>query len=198
MSKFEAVLARKPLVPLLELEKFGPNFRGMSEKTAKRVGRLSNSVRAMAHADDMAVAVRTFLNFAVSGGSLDAELTILIRLMVSNINTCVYCASHQLQRLVSMGVHAEKTGNIHDFETHPAFSDQERAALGFAKALVVDSANIPDDVCTRFEAAFTAQQRVEIALATAAMDVLNKFNDGMRIPLDDEAMEMAKIVADTM
>ena len=97
-----------------------------------------------------------------------------------------------------MGVNAEKTKNIHDFETHPAFSEEERAALGFAKALVVDSANIPDDVCARFEAAFTAQQRVEIALAAAAMDVLNKFNDGMRIPLDDEALDMAKIVAGTM
>ena len=196
MSKFDAVLARKPLVPLLEIDDFGPGFRGMSEDVAKRVGRLSNSVRAMAHADDMAVAARTFLNFAGTGGSLDSELTILIRHLVSNLNTCVYCSSHQLKKIISMGVQADKVENIQDFETHPAFSAEERAALGFAKALTQDSANIPDDICDKFEAAFTPQQRVEIALATAAMDVLNKFNDGMRIPIDDSAMEMAQLAAD--
>lgn len=64
MSKFETLLARDALVPPLELDAFGPKFRKMSEKTAKEVGWLSNSVRAMAHADDMAAAARTFLNFA--------------------------------------------------------------------------------------------------------------------------------------
>jgi|TARA_B110000196_G_C20599584_1_gene410150 hypothetical protein len=45
-------------------------------------------------------------------------------------------------------------------------------------------------------AVFTPQQRVEIALAMAAIDVLNKFDDGMRIPIDDSAMEMAQLAAD--
>ena len=95
-----------------------------------------------------------------------------------------------------MGVDSEKVENIKDYETHPAFNETERAALRFAKALVQDSGNIPDDVCDRFVAAFSAQQRVEIALATAAMDVLNKFNDGLRIPLDEESIEMARIAAE--
>jgi alkylhydroperoxidase family enzyme len=183
------------LVPLLELDDFGPAFKGMSEKTAKKVGRLSNSVRAMAHADEMAAAVRTFLGNASTGGSLDPELTILIRHLVSNINTCVYCSSHQLAKLIDMGVSAEKIENIHDYPTHPAFSEQERAALDFAKALTVDSANISDAICERFTANFNPRQRVEIALATAAMDVLNKFNDGMRIPIDDEAIDLARQAA---
>ncbi len=195
MSKFETLLARDALVPPLELDAFGPKFRKMSEKTAKEVGWLSNSVRAMAHADDMAAAARTFLNFAGTGGSLDPELTILVRLLVSNLNTCVYCSSHQMKKIIKMGVDEEKMKNIHDFDTHPAFSAEERAALGFAKALTLDSANIPDDVCQRFVEAFSSQQRVEIALATAAMDVLNKFNDGMRIPIDDDAMELARVAA---
>ena len=196
MTKFDAALARQSLVPLLDIEDFGPTFRGMSEDVAKRIGRLSNSVRAMAHADDMAFATRTFLNFAGTGGSLDPELTILIRHLVSNLNMCVYCSSHQLKKITSMGVDSEKVENIKDFDTHPAFNETERAALRFAQALVEDSGNIPDEVCDRFVDAFTPQQRVEIALATAAMDVLNKFNDGMRIPLDDESIDMAKIAAE--
>ncbi|MEX2450336.1 MAG: carboxymuconolactone decarboxylase family protein [Rhodospirillales bacterium] len=195
MNKFDITMAREPLVPLLELDDFGPAFKGMSEKTAKKVGRLSNSVRAMAHADEMAAAVRTFLGNASTGGSLDPELTILIRHLVSNINTCVYCSSHQLAKLIDMGVSAEKIENIHDYPTHPAFSEQERAALDFAKALTVDSANISDEICERFTVNFNPRQRVEIALATAAMDVLNKFNDGMRIPIDDEAIDLARQAA---
>ena len=198
MTKFDNFGARDPLVPALDLEDFGPEFKGYAESAAKQRGMLSHSVRAMAHADEMAIKARGFLSAAANGGSLDPELTILIRLLVSNLNSCVYCATHQIKKITKMGVSVEKIDNINAFMTHPVFSNDERAALEFSAALTQDSANIPDDVCERFTSAYNPQQRVEITFVAAGMGMLNRFNDGLRLPIDDDFTDLARSISESL
>ena len=197
MSKFENFMTRDCLVPLIELEDFTPAYKTLAEENIKRTGRLANSAKAMAHGEELALAARTFFTVVGAGGSLGPELALLIRLVVSNLKSCVYCTTHQVKALVQMGLTEEKIKNIHIFETHPAFSKEERVALAFAAALTLDSSNIADDICARFKATFSPKQRVEIALVAGAMAFFNGFNDGLRVPMEEGALDVAKAVADS-
>jgi AhpD family alkylhydroperoxidase len=197
MSKFKNFVTRDCLVPLIELEDFPPAYKALAVENIKRTGRLANSAKAMAHGDELALSARTFFSVVGGGGSLGPELALLIRLVVSNIKTCVYCTTHQIKALVKMGLAEEKIRNAHAFETHPAFSEEERVALAFAAALTLDSSNIPDDICERFQATFSPKQRVEITLVAGAMAFFNGFNDGLRVPMEDGAWDVAKEVADS-
>jgi len=197
MSKFENFMTRDCLVPLIELEDFTPAYKTLAEENIKRTGRLANSAKAMAHGEELALAARTFFTVVGAGGSLGPELALLIRLVVSNLKSCVYCTTHQVKALVQMGLTEEKIKNIHIFETHPAFNKEERVALAFAAALTLDSSNIADDICARFKATFSPKQRVEIALVAGAMAFFNGFNDGLRVPMEEGALDVAKAVADS-
>jgi AhpD family alkylhydroperoxidase len=157
----------------------------------QRAGRLPNSARALANAGDLGAATRTFFEDIWEMGTLPKALRLLIRYKVSSTNACLYCAAHQRHFLEKLGVPAAKIAHIHEFERHPVFDERERAALAFAQALTVDSANIPSAIQSRFCSAFSAAERTEIAIVAAAMGFLNTFNDGMKIPIENEVVDVA-------
>jgi uncharacterized peroxidase-related enzyme len=197
MTTFESFMGRDCLVPLVEMDDFTPEYRAWADESIKKTGRLANSAKAMAHATELAPIARTAFSTVASGGSLGPELTMLIRLVVSNLNACVYCSTHQTNTLIKMGVPENKIRNINAYKTDPAFSERERTALDFAAAVTRDSANIPDDLCDRLVAAFDPKQRVEITMVAAFMGMLNKFNDALRVPIETASVDLAETVAAT-
>ncbi|MBO43206.1 MAG: hypothetical protein CMM28_05730 [Rhodospirillaceae bacterium] len=195
MDKYEDFSARECLVPLVEINDFSPAFAKLAERSIQKYGRVSNSARAMANSDDLAVAARSFLSDIWTGGSLGLELAYLVRLIVSNLNSCVYCSTHQIKALVKMGIDEEKIQNIHDFRAHPAFSARERLALEYGAALTQDSANISDKIAAGLVAEFSPEERVELTIIAAGMGMLNRINDGLRVPIEDASKDTAEAVA---
>ena len=195
MGKFEDFSARECLVPLVEINDFSPAFAKLAERSIQKYGRVSNSARAMANSDDLAVAARSFLSDIWTGGSLGLELAYLVRLIVSSLNSCVYCSTHQIKALVKMGIDEEKIQNIHDFRAHPAFSARERLALEYGAALTQDSANISDKIAAGLVAEFSPEERVELTIIASGMGMLNRINDGLRVPIEDASKDTAEAVA---
>ncbi|NNE83073.1 MAG: carboxymuconolactone decarboxylase family protein [Alphaproteobacteria bacterium] len=183
------------LVPLVTDEDFSPAFKKSAERVAKRVGMTANNVRAMANSPELGATMRQFLDDVWDHGDLPKPLKALIRHKVSNINACLYCSAHQVRVMVSQGVEQEKIDNMHDYRTHPAFSEKERAILAYAEALTIDAGNIPDDVMAGFAESLTAQERVEVTIVAAAMGLLNKLNDGLRVPLEQPMLEIARTIS---
>ena len=168
MGKFEDFSARECLVPLVEINDFSPAFAKLAERSIQKYGRVSNSARAMANSDDLAVAARKFLSDIWTGGSLGLELAYLVRLIVSSLNSCVYCSTHQIKALVKMGIDEEKIQNIHNFRAHPAFSARERLALEYGAALTQDSANISDKIAAGLVAEFSPRSASSLLLSLLA------------------------------
>jgi len=195
MGKYEDFSIRECLVPLVEINDFSPAFAKFAERSIQKYGRVSNSARAMANSDDLAVAARSFLSDIWTGGSLGLELAYLVRLIVSSLNSCVYCSTHQIKALVEMGMDEEKIQNIHDFRVHPAFSNRERLALEYGAALTQDSANIADEIAAGLVAEFSPEERVELTIIAAGMGMLNRINDGLRVPIEDASKDTAEAVA---
>jgi alkylhydroperoxidase family enzyme len=91
----------------------------------------------------------------------------------------------------SQGVETDKIDNMHDYRSHPAFSDKERAVLAYSEALTLDAGTIPEDVVAKFVELTTAQERIEVTIVAAAMGLLNRLNDGLRVPLEESMLEIA-------
>ena len=179
------------LVPMVADEDFSPAFRKSAERVSKRVGMTANNVRAMANSPELGATMRQFLDDVWDHGDLPKPLKALIRHKVSNINACLYCSAHQVKVMMSQGVSQEKIDNMHDYRSHPAFDEKERAILAYAEALTIDAGAIQPDVTDAFVAHTTNQERVEVTIVASAMGLLNRLNDGLRVPLEEPMLEIA-------
>lgn len=194
MDTLDAHLGQQSLVPMVPKEAFTPALKRSAERVSGRVGMTANNVHAMANAPELGGIVRTFLDDVWDHGDLPKPLKALIRHKVSNINACLYCSAHQVRVMRSQGVPQEKIDAMHEFRTHPAFDERERAILAYAEALTLDASNIPDDVAERFVALLTPQERVEVTIVAGAMGMLNRLNDGLRVPLEEPMHDIARTI----
>lgn len=182
------------LVPLVAKEDFTPELRRSAERVSERVGMTANNVHAMANAPELGGIVRKFLDDVWDYGDLPKPMKALIRHKVSNINACLYCSAHQVKVMQGQGVPKEKIDNMHAYETHPAFSDKERAVLAYAEALTIDASNIPAEVYQRFSQHLSDQERVEVTIVAGAMGMLNRLNDGLRVPIEAPLHDIARTI----
>lgn len=182
------------LVPMVADEDFTPAFRKSAERVAKRVGMTANNVRAMANAPELGATMRHFLDDVWDHGDLPKPMKALIRHKVSNINACLYCSAHQVKVMKSQGVAQEKIDNMHEFQNYPAFTAKERAILAYAEGLTIDAGAISPDVIADFTAHTSDQERVEVTIVAAAMGLLNRLNDGLRVPLEEPMLDIASTI----
>ena len=68
--------------------------------------------------------------------------------------------------------------------------------MNFAEALTRDSANVPVEVTDALKECFTPQERVEITIVASAMGMLNKINDSLNVPLEDDFLEFTDLLPD--
>ncbi len=191
MEDRKAIGPTDPLVPMVPDEELAPAFKRSAKRVSGRVGMVANNVRAMANSPELGATMRQFLDDVWDHGDLPKPMKALIRNKVSNINACLYCSAHQVKVMLSQGVAQEKIDNMSAYRTHPAFSDKERAILAYSEALTIDAGNIPQDVVEAFTAHTTEQERVEVTIVAAAMGLLNKLNDGLRVPIEEPMQEIA-------
>lgn len=117
--------------------------------------------------------------------SIPNELRLLIRLAVATANQCRYCTAHQRHQLAGLGVSEAKMAAIWQPDAGE-LTARERAAVRFAQAITLDAGAIPEPVYADFIREFTPKERIEIAIIATSMGMLNKLNDGLRIPLESE------------
>lgn len=181
---------REPLVPLVDVDSLEGLNHELAEIAIARIGFVTNQARAMANAPETGGYYRRFFEEMRTSTGLEEELRILIRYKVSTQNTCLYCSAHQIKAIARTDGAAEKLRNIHESDTHPLFNERERVALSFVQAMTIDSSNIPDDLSQRFVDTFTPKERVEIAIIAASMSCMNSINDALRIPLEENALDI--------
>ena len=174
-----------PIVPIPSFEELSPAFQARSRRATERLGVTVNSVHAFAHAEELGGVARDFFEAAMSRGSLARELRLLIRLAVASANQCRYCTAHQRHQLIGLGVPEAKLAAIADPGSN-ALSSRERAAVRYAQAMTLDAGGISPAVYAEFIEHFSPQERVEVTIVAAAMGMLNKINDALRVPLETE------------
>lgn len=154
------------------------------------LGFCPNSVKTMHHRPQIAYAFIE-MNKAVmeNHGKVTSALKRMIAYISSNTAGCRYCQAHAIRAAERYGAEQEKLENIWDYKTHPAFSDDERAALDFAFASSTLPNSVNDEIAENLRKYWNEGEIVEITGVVALFGYLNRWNDSMGTEIESGAVE---------
>lgn len=178
-----------PLVPPLSPES-DPEVAELAKFFNETLGFCPNSVLTMQRRPAIAKAFIQ-LNMAVmqNQGRVTSALKRLIGYIASTAAGCNYCQAHTIRAAERYGAEAEKLLHAWDYQTHPAFSEAERAALDFARAASVVPNQTDADIAKALHAHWDDGEIVEILGVIALFGYLNRWNDSMGTALEAPAIE---------
>ncbi|MEM1387688.1 MAG: carboxymuconolactone decarboxylase family protein [Pseudomonadota bacterium] len=151
-----------------------------------------NSIRTMARRPNIVKSFMALNQAVLYEGTVPEELKMLISLMSSYAAGCLYCQSHMANLSHLYNAPDDKIAAIMEYETSPAFTEAERAALDLA----YKAAQVPNMATEaefeRLRAHFDDGQIVEIVASIALFGYLNRWNDTMATTLETLANERAE------
>lgn len=119
----------------------------------------------------------------VRGGSLPAPLVELVFLRASQINGCAYCLDVHYRRARRAGVSQAQLDTLPAWDTSPAFSERERAALQWTESLTrVFRDHVPDAVWDAVKSQFTEREIVDLSIAIVEINSWNRLMTAFRTP----------------
>jgi AhpD family alkylhydroperoxidase len=156
------------------------------------LGRTSNLVRILcAHSPHLA---RWFLGLVAAvrqpglGASTDARLRNLANIKTSMTNACSYCTAHTSIFGRGLGITDEEIADLEGdkYKTSRLFTDREKAAIAWAEAMTLNRAQRDRKVWDDMRRSFTDTEIVEISLACAMFNMINRLNDSFWTELESD------------
>ncbi|MBW4475486.1 MAG: carboxymuconolactone decarboxylase family protein [Tolypothrix brevis GSE-NOS-MK-07-07A] len=178
-------LEPKPLASLAEHDE-------MFKQLEEFFGFLPNDYLTMGHKPAVMKAVVELTGAVLlAEGKTPMPLRLLVMYVASRAAGCMYCTSHCAVLSLKHGLPMEKIQNIHDYKTHPSFSDAERAALNVAeKANRLPNA-VTDEDFEELRKHYGDEAIAEIVSQIAMMSFYNKWNDTMATNIEKPPFDMA-------
>lgn len=167
-----------------------PKLQALIELYEETLGFCPNSILTMYHRPAIAYAFIE-MNKAVmdNHGRVSSALKRLIGYITSNVAGCRYCQAHTIRAAERYGAEQEQLENIWDFNTHPAFSDAERAALDFALHASTHPNGVDDAIAEKLRQHWDDGEIVEMLGVIALFGYLNRWNDSMGTQMETGAVE---------
>lgn len=177
-----------PLVTPLPVDT-NPEVAELATFFNETLGFCPNSVLTMMHRPKIAKAFFA-LNMAVmdNQGRVTSLLKRLIAYVSSNVTGCRYCQAHTIRAAERYGAEQEQLENIWDYQTHPAFSPAERAALDFSVAASIVPNGVDIDIQARLQEYWNDDEIVELLGVISLFGYLNRWNDSMATTLEEGAI----------
>ncbi len=97
--------------------------------------------------------------------------------------------AHTAGASLRVGVDEAKLAAIWEYRTSPLYSEAERIALDFAIAAASQPNDVSDKMFESMKRHWTEGEIVEIAAVVAFFGFMNRWNDTMATPLEDEPRE---------
>ena len=170
-----------------------PELKEQFEAMRKNLGFVPNSILIMQRKPKMA---KAFAAMTASiwdpEGKVDRGLKRLIAHVASRAAGCQYCMAHTAGGALHFGVEEQKLAAIWDYQTSPLFSTAERAALDLAVAGATVPNVATDEMFIELKKHWNEEQIVEIVGVIAMFGFLNRWNDTLATPLEDEPIEVGE------
>ena len=156
------------------------------------LGRTSNLVRILAaHSPYIA---RWFLGLVAAvrqpnlGAHSDVRLRNLATIKTSLANECGYCTTHTSIFGEALGLKVEDLEALKGevYKTSPLFNERERAAIAWSEAMTRNTAKSDTAVWENMRRLFTDAEIVEISMACAMFNMINRLNDSFWTELEPE------------
>jgi uncharacterized peroxidase-related enzyme len=164
-----------------------PELKAEFDAAEKRMGFIPNSFLIMARKAKMVKAFQQ-LSAAVwdPGSKVPLGFKRLLAHVASRSAGCQYCAAHTGEGAIKLGIEQRKLDAVWDYQHSPLFSEAERAALDIAVASGCVPNAVTDEMFNELRKHRTEEQIVEVVGLIATFGFLNRWNDTMATPLEDE------------
>ncbi|MCX7198426.1 MAG: hypothetical protein NTW37_10735 [Proteobacteria bacterium] len=100
--------------------------------------------------------------------------------------------AHTAGAALRLGVDEAKFDAIWEFRTSPLYTEAERVALDFAIAAASQPNDVTDELMDRMKQHWSEGQIVEIAATVSLFGFMNRWNDSMATPLEEEPIEVGE------
>lgn len=156
------------------------------------LGRTSNLVRILAASSPYTA--RWFLGLVASvrqpnlGAQSDVRLRNLATIKTSITNECNYCTTHTSIFGEALGLKMDDLEALKNdnYQTSSLFNEREKAAIAWSEALTNNTAKSDKKAWENMRRLFTDTEIVEISLASAMFNMINRLNDSFWTELEPE------------
>jgi alkylhydroperoxidase family enzyme len=100
--------------------------------------------------------------------------------------------AHNAGGSLQQGINEKKLAAVWEYKTSPLFSDAERAALDLAIAAASQPNDVTDEMFAQAKKHWSEGQLVEIVALVSYFGFMNRFNDTMATPLEEEPIAVAE------
>ena len=170
-----------------------PELKENFEAVAKNLGFVPNSLLIMQRKPKLVKALSQLLGAIWDPqGEVDRGFKRLVAHIASRTAGCQYCMAHTADGALHFGVDEKKLAAVWEFRTSPLFSEGERVALDFAIAAASVPNGVSDDMFVSLRKHWSENQIVEIVGVIAMFGFLNRWNDTLATPLEEEAIEVGE------
>lgn len=178
----------KPLPP-----EHSPALKEQFEMMRRNLGIIPNSILIMQRKPKLAKALAQ-LTAAIwdPESKVDRGLKRLIAHVASRAAGCQYCMAHTAGGALHFGVEDRKLAAVWDYQTSPLFSAAERITLDFAVAGASVPNAVTEEMFSNLRKYWDEEQIVEIVGVIATFGFLNRWNDTLATPLEDEPIAVSE------
>lgn len=151
------------------------------ERMKKKRGKVTNIYKALAHKPEILKTIGPFVAAVQKPDEIDQKLKERIILRVSKLNSSDYCCHAHEQISTKMGFTRQEIDEILEDPENAEISERQKAALRYAEALTLRPADIPDEIFRELKKYFTESQIVEITALAALYNMINRFNEALKL-----------------
>ena len=123
------------------------------------------------------------------GASTETRYRGLAVIKTSMVNACEYCTTHTSTFGQGLGMSDDELAAMMDdgWKTSPLFDDRDRAVIAWSEAMTRNTARRDKAAWDAMKAHFSEAEIVEISLACAAFNMINRLNDSFWTDLEPES-----------
>jgi uncharacterized peroxidase-related enzyme len=179
--------------PRLEPLPQDPQFNELFAAFGSSLGFVPNSVLIMQRKPKL---VRAFMQLLAAVWDPESEVDRGFKRLLAHVASraagCQYCMAHTAGGAMRFGVDEEKLAAVWEYRSSALYSEAERVALDFALAAASVPNDVTDELFARLRKHWSDSQVVEILGVIATFGFLNRWNDSLATPLEDEPVEVGE------
>ena len=170
-----------------------PQLKDLFVPFEKSLGFIPNSALIMQRRPKILQAFSQLLG-AINGpeGELDRGFKRLLSHVASRAAGCRYCMAHTAGGALRFGVDEAKLAAVWEYRSSALYSEAERVALDFALAAAAQPNEVTDDMFAGLRRHWNDGQVVEIVAVISLFGFLNRWNDTMATPLEEEPIHVGE------
>jgi uncharacterized peroxidase-related enzyme len=170
-----------------------PELSDAFEGMRKNLGFIPNSMLILQRKPKIARALQQLTaSIWDPAGEVERGFKRLVAHVASRAAGCQYCMAHTAGGALHFGIEERKLAAVWDFRTSALFSEAERVALDFAIAAASVPNGVTDEMFAGLRKHWNEAQIVEIVAVIATFGFLNRWNDTMGTPLEEEPIAVGE------